>query len=431
MVSGTDTAWYVPGIGQVEDSTTASANGTTVSTSGEPRGYVVNGQAHGLGSIGDVVAALEPDGCQAVQTGVPAVGSDGNHFLIVAVACTATNGVLTTNWTGTLVGPDGSVGATFPITAPASPNSSGPGVLHAAVAFDGTNYLVALEDDRTLAGGAYIDTVAVPPTGGIVAGPTTIELSQYDVANYSNNEALAFDGTRYLLVYGATDLGLVNGPQLAGVFLSPSTGLPSGAPSPISTTSGGEHTNPAVAFDGTEFLVAWVEHGTTPSGLYAVRVSTSGAILDGSPTHLFDGSTADVAQPCCDLEPTVSFDGTNFLVAYRDQRGVASNSGVASVSAARVSTAGVLLDGSATTPGIVLSSAKAQPIGRVRSVYFNGAAWIVWESGTPQQLSAARVAPTGAVSGTWPAGFTMVPAQTVTEYPAIGAVGWPLTGTER
>lgn len=419
--SGTDTAWFVPGIGQVKDSTTAASNGTTISTSAELRGYGVNGRQHGLGPIGDVVATLEPDGCQAAQAGVPAVGSDGSDFLVVADACAVTNGVVTTNWTGTLVGPDGTVGATFPITTPAAPNSSGPGILHAAVAFDGTNYLVAFEDDRTLAGGAYIDTVVVSRNGSIVAGPTTIELSQYDGMNYSNNEALAFDGANYLLVYGAAYLGLVDGPQLAGVFLSPSTGLPNGAPFPISTTAGGEHTNPAVAFDGTHFLVAWVEAGTTPSGLNAVRVATSGAILDASPIRLFDGSASDVTQPCCDLEPTVSFDGTNYLVAYRDQRGAGNTAGDASVSAARVSTAGALLDGSATTPGIVVSSSKTQPVGRVRSVFSNGVHWIVWESGSMQQLSGARVSPAGAVSGTWAAGMTVVPAQNVTEYPAIGA----------
>src|SRR2546430_8465965 len=42
-------------------------------------------------------------------------------------------------------------------------------------------------------------------------------------------------------------------------------------------------------------------------------------------------------EACCDLEPTVTFDGTNYLVAYRDPRGVAppSGSNFASISAAR------------------------------------------------------------------------------------------------
>lgn len=349
------------------------------------------------------------------------MGSDGSKFLVVAVTCSVVNGAVTTNWTGTLVAPDGTVAATFPITTPAAANTSGPGVLHAAVAFDGTNYMVAFEDDSTLAGGAYIDTAVISPTGAIVAGPSTVALSQYDGFSYSNNEALAFDGTRYFLAYGGADLGLVNGPQLAGVFLSPSTGQPSGAPFPISTTLRGAHTNPAIAFDGTNYLVAWVEHGTTPSGLNAVRISPSGAILDSTPVKLFDGSTPDVTQLCCNLEPSVSFDGTNYLVAYRDPRGDGSNTSDASVSAARISTAGVLLDGSATTPGIVVTSTKSQPVGRVRSVFTGGADWIVWENGSPQQLSGARVSTAGTVSAAWTDGFTVVPAQDVTEYPAIGA----------
>src|ERR1700694_5760431 len=53
-------------------------------------------------------------------------------------------------------------------------------------------------------------------------------------------------------------------PELAGVFLSPVTGQPSGTSVPIaiSITPGGHH-SPAAGFDGTNFLAVWVDSGTT------------------------------------------------------------------------------------------------------------------------------------------------------------------------
>jgi len=104
------------------------------------------------------------------------------------------------------------------------------------------------------------------------------------------------------------------------------------------------------------------------------------------------GPASSGAGPCCDLQPTVSFDGTNYLVTYLDQRNASSSyeasiyAGYATISAARVSTSGKLLDGSATMPGIVVTAAQDVVLGRVRSACINGAHWLVWDSGTPRTL---------------------------------------------
>src|SRR5205823_8373823 len=136
--------------------------------------------------------------------------------------------------------------------------------------------------------------------------------------------------------------------------------------------------------------------------------------VDVAPFALVDLSMAVLQEACCDLEPTLSFDGTNYLVAYRDPRGVAPPSGgnFASISAARVSTAGLLLDGTPTTPGIVVAASKSTPRGRVRAVFMGGTYWLVWESSNPQdQLSATRVTTSGTAASAWTDGFTIVPQQ--------------------
>jgi hypothetical protein len=98
--------------------------------------------------------------------------------------------------------------------------------------------------------------------------------------------------------------------------------------------------------------------------------------------------------------------------------------GYATISAARVSTSGVLLDGSATTPGIVATKAQGLVTGRVRSAFINGAHWLVWDSGSPRTLHASRVSTAGIVPAVWPDGFLLVPAaaaQATAQLPAIAA----------
>src|SRR4029077_9560815 len=120
----------------------------------------------------------------------------------------------------------------------------------------------------------------------------------------------------------------------------------------ISQVQGGEHESPAISWDGTNYLVVWADSGTSPQGLHGMRISPAGVLLDATPFALVDLSTAVLNEGCCDLEPTVAFDGTNYLVAYRDPRGTNGVSGLnhASISAVRVSKAGALLHGTDPTP---------------------------------------------------------------------------------
>lgn len=427
-VTGSDTAWYAPGAGQVKDQSTASGGGTTINEASELRGYTLNGTLHGIAPSTAPALTVSATGCAGSSHPVPAVTSDGTNFLTVVYACSDPSSAVS-NWMGVLEGPDGSVQKTFNITAPTASAGVQP-YLHAVSGFDGTHYLVVYEDASASTSTAPLESIVLGTDGSVVAGPTMVATAFLaDTAIPTEREALAFDGSRFLLIY--TEGGGPPGstPEVSGVFLTPGTGQTAASAFAISQGPGAGHDSPAIAFDGTNYLVVWVDEVTSPIGLHAMRISKAGAAVDAAPFALVDLSTAVLQEPCCDLEPTVSFDGTNYLVAYRDPRGVAPPSGgnFASISAARVSPAGTLLDGTSTTPGIVVAASKTTTRGRVRSVFLNGAYWLVWETNAPQQLNATRVSTAGVASPAWTDGFTLAPAVDITELPAVaGSSGGPL-----
>ncbi|HWS70075.1 MAG TPA: hypothetical protein VN325_45515 [Steroidobacteraceae bacterium] len=426
-VTGSDTAWYAAGVGQVRDQSTASGGGTTIDSVGELRRYLINGRWHGIGATTVIDSSLVTTNCNGTSYPAPSVASDGTNFLIVAYSCSAAGGMAMSNWAGVLVGPDGTMIKTVNITPPAAP-AGVQSYLHSVSGFDGTHYLVVYENPTASFSTTTLQSVVLGTDGSMVAGPTMVGTQLLPAGGApTDNEALGFDGSRFLLVYtdGAAQ-------QMSGVFLTPGTGQPDGSAFAIS-----QGAFPAIAFDGTNFLVAWIDSATSPVGLHARRVSPAGALVDAAQLVLVDLSTATLNEGCCDLEQDIAFDGTNYLVAYRDPRSVTGISGLnyASISAARVSTAGLLLDGTPTTPGIVVAASKSTPRGRVRTVFTGGTYWLVWESSNPQdQLSATRVTTSGTAASAWTDGFTIAPMQTqsYTRIPvlAAGSSGSLLTWVE-
>lgn len=448
-VVGSDDTWLVPGIGQIKEHTSVGTGAAAVTSDSELRGYSINGVAHGLGTISTALRP-GPTPCGYGPPGLPAtpnMASDGTNFLAVELVCDSTSGVTVVSWNAVLLRPDGTVLNTIPLDAgTAAPVGSTAGY-HGVVAFDGTNYLEVHEDVYGLTSDPNLVAVLISKTGAVVAGPNIVGAVATQPFN-DDWEALAFDGNRYLLVYEDAN-AVVRPPQLSGLFIAPSTAMPDGSPFTISTGNDYTRDGPAVAFGGTSYLVVWNESSTPPTGLRAARVSTSGTLLDASPLLLMDASPLEASGfgPCCELSPSVTFDGTNFLVAYRDLRTTSIVSGKATVSAARVSPAGVLLDGTATVPGIVVTSQTDQFIDRVRSAYINGAHWIVWgyflvnssgDGQLPAMLRASRVSTAGVVPSVWPNGFPLVMADSsgaTAQWPAItaaasgGAVTWLATPT--
>ena len=127
---------------------------------------------------------------------------------------------------------------------------------------------------------------------------------------------------------------------------------------------------PAVACDGTNYLVTWVDGGTSVVG---ARVSPAGSVLDPAAIPVLAGTA-----------PAVAYNGTAYLVAAQT---TAANSDIVG---ARVSPAGAVLDANPFDVAATAAS-EAQP-----SVASDGTNWLVaWEVpvGTVAKVRAARVSP--------------------------------------
>jgi hypothetical protein len=139
--------------------------------------------------------------------------------------------------------------------------------------------------------------------------------------------------------------------------------------------SPGAHSAPKVAWDGTRFLVAWVD----PGGVRAARVDTSGHLLDAAPLVVVD-------DPEVEAPLAIVFDGANHVIAWGNGGG---QSGLGDVYAARVSPAGRLLD----APPIALDASpgrQADPALAWDGTRFV-AAWTTPGTELANQLVAARL----------------------------------------
>ncbi len=266
---------------------------------------------------------------------------------------------------GARVSPEGVVIDTVGIPIFAAPRDQ----YRPSIAFGNGKYLVAFEND---VGGIYdYDIYCSRVTqAGVVLDTTGIALTQTK-ANDQLAPAVAFDGTNYLVVWEDERDYHIWGMRVGqtGTVVDP-TGIA------ISRTPGGY---PSVAFDGTNYLIVW--HGrdnNTDDDIYGVRMNQEGIVLD---TNGIAISTAPGDQRC----PAVAFDGTNYFVVW----------GQAAIYGARVNQAGVVLD----TNGICICSIS----GDYPSVIFDGINYfVVWQDGRSgsDDIYGARVTRDGVVLDT-------------------------------
>ena len=244
--------------------------------------------------------------------------------------------------------------------------------------------------------------------------------------NYSDTyPEIAWDGTNFLVVWEDSHLG--NGKDIygarvteAGIVLDPGGFLISGA-------SGNQYYE-SVAFNGTNYLVAWHDRRVgSIEQQYCARVTPGGIVLDpngiyiASTWHYFysaltsNGSDwffvwddlagvvnrgARIAADGTVLDPgsfiigsgtndryfvDVDFDGTNYFVVWQDQRG-----GTWDIYGARVAQNGTVLDPSGIP---IANTADGERIPRIA---FNGENYLVSYK-HDQQIGGRRVTPAGVV----------------------------------
>jgi hypothetical protein len=161
---------------------------------------------------------------------------------------------------------------------------------------------------------------------------------------------------------------------------------------PTTVPASNDQLNPAVASDGTNFLVVWWDRrnaDSTEFDIYGARVSASGEVLDP------DGIPICTA-PDYQLYPAVTFDGESYLVVWSDARDNSPEHPSLEVYGARVSRQGVVLD-----PGEF--KITHGELAYIPTVTFNGAESLVvayarehnGQSGST--LLGVRVTPTGGV----------------------------------
>lgn len=201
------------------------------------------------------------------------------------------------------------------------------GLYWPTVASDGTNWAVAWRDLDAAAGIFTIDGTRVSPAGVVLdAGGRRLRRDSYN--SYPIGPQLAYGGGQYMLVWNEAS-SLVMGQRLSpaldrvgGVFQ-------------LNMLAGSMGKNPRVGSNGASFFATWFEdryYGFAE--LHGTRVTAAGLVLD--PNGITLAPTGDYTQ----FKPTVTWDGTQWIVAYNIE-GTGLNEDLC---AARVSSGGTLLN---------------------------------------------------------------------------------------
>ena len=304
----------------------------------------------------------------------PTVAFDGTNYLIVWHDIRTEP--LTCDIIGARVTPSGVVSDPNGIEISTAPNSQ----LYQQVAFDGVNFFVVWEDLRD--GNWNIYGARVNQSGAVL-DPNGIAISTQ--LNHQFSPSVAFDGTNYLIAWEDWRNGNAD---IYGSRVTP-TGIvldPNGIPISIAVN---HQKRPQVTFGGFNYLVAWFDdrdHITTYFDIYGARVNQSGIVLDPNGIAI---STEMYAQ----AYPAVTFDGTNYFVVWHDWRSENFD-----VYGARVDQFGIVLDPAGIAVSTVVGG-QGRP-----AVAFDGTNYLVaWHdnrsmyNGDGFDIYGARISQSGAV----------------------------------
>ncbi|MDI7268114.1 MAG: MYXO-CTERM sorting domain-containing protein [Myxococcota bacterium] len=294
--------------------------------------------------------------------------------------------------------------------------SAGPGravdALRRAVAFGADVYLVVWQDGRDATAphiyGARVSTAcAVLDAAGIAISPTT---------GVQYSPAVAFDGTNFLVVWGQSPFPELRPPfetlDILGARVTPAGAVLDATPIAISTAEYGQQF-PAVAFGATSYLVVWQDWRNAAwweeaydSDVYAARVTPAGAVLDGA------GIAVSTTMGFYESIPAVAFDGTNYLVVWQESW---SERDYWDIYGTRVTPAGAVLDGA----GIAVSTAVGSET--APAVTFDGrTSLVVWrDAAGAGDVRAARIETTGVVTD--PAGLDVSSTAAGESAPGVAA----------
>jgi hypothetical protein len=177
--------------------------------------------------------------------------------------------------------------------------SFGPAESGRVLLTDGTNFLVAWEA-QTNNGYFY---------GQFLTSAGALSGSPFLLASESKNLAGVCGAANYFFIWQDTN-GVSTNYNTYGAFVSKSGSV--GTPFQISQTASLDHGSPAVGFDGTNFFALWNTDTSRNASnapiwnLYGRLVTQSGTLASGE-------LLLNTNQP---VFPSLAFDGTNYLVAW-------------------------------------------------------------------------------------------------------------------
>lgn len=219
------------------------------------------------------------------------------------------------------------------------------------VASDGTNYLVVWEDNRT--GDADIWAAQVTPSGSVVS---TFPIHD-DTGNNDVQPAVAFNGTNFLVAWQSDDpFDPLGNQDVKAVRVSP-TGAVLGSPFHVSKY--GFAARPRVGAVGSQWLVAW--ENLDGRGILAARVDGSGSLIDP-----FDFTVNSVGTDQRNL--TVFAHGGRWVIGWNDNR-----NGNADIFYTTVNTSGIVSD----STGIQVTNSPLDDFG-VRGQSAGSNALLTW-----------------------------------------------------
>lgn len=219
---------------------------------------------------------------------------DGKRFLVGGLLGNFNNGDLY----GTFISP--LPRGAFPIAI------TGASEFALSSAFDGTNYLVAIQGGFVTnfpTGRFNLEAQMVSRTGALVGAKISLGLTD-------SEPFLAFDGTNYLLISERMEDTGSDG--IYGQFIG-RNGNPVGSSFAISRGTGIRNPD-GVIFDGSNYLVFWSDrrNGDTNQDIYGQFVTPAGALLRSEIPITTDAESQRL--------PSAAFDGTNFFVVWQSKR---------------------------------------------------------------------------------------------------------------
>jgi hypothetical protein len=264
-------------------------------STGDPDTTETDVLARRVGPAGGLQGTTFPVSIGATQQTAPDLAFDGTDHLVVWTERSVGGDVMAAR-----IGPDGvSLDPNGIVVAAGDGTQSAP-----AVAFDGARYLVVWSAPSPHAHRMYAARVS---TAGVVLDPDGILLSS-DLATGAPDVAVV--GGNFMAIWqdARTDA-----PGLYESRVDGSGTVLGDGPERISADGCGCGRAAHIASGGDQALVVWEQYPNEEANIGGERLSATGAVLD-SPSLTFS------AGPNDELTPQVAFDGTRYLVVWRDGR---------------------------------------------------------------------------------------------------------------